>query len=128
MACAKYRQVCDENKCEFVAHRRHNASRAFAIADELKRIQGRADEISATPLWLMSHPLLEDLAHVPAHRVHLPAVTVNNARGARLQKKEAGFPAPLAMTTKVYFVFFLATAITFARSAARRFVLQSWYS
>ena len=28
------------------------------------------------------------------------------------EKKEAGFPAPLAMTNKVYFVFFLATATT----------------
>ncbi len=29
-----------------------------------------------------------------------------------MEKKEAGFPAPLAMTNKVYFVFFLATVIT----------------
>jgi hypothetical protein len=41
------------------------------------------------------------------------------------KKKEAGFPAPLAMTTEVCFVFFLATVIAFAQSLVLRFAPQS---
>jgi len=41
------------------------------------------------------------------------------------EKKEAGFPAPLAMTTEVHFVFFLVTAITFAPPIAHSLALQS---
>ena len=54
-AQAKYRHAHDRNKCEFVAHRRHNSSRACVTGDELKPFQGRADEISPAPLRLMSH-------------------------------------------------------------------------
>jgi len=53
------------------------------------------------------------------------AVTADAICAERLQKKEAGFPAPLAMTTEVHFVFFLATVVTFALCVAHRFALQS---
>ena len=82
-ARAKYRYAHDRNKCEFVAHRRHNSSCACGAGHEFKSYQRRADEISPARLRLMSHAL----------------------RWKIKQKKEAGFPAPLAMTTEVYFVF-----------------------
>ena len=58
-----------------------------------------------------SRQRLSDLCHM------------RDARKSR-EKKEAGFPAPLTMTTEVYFVFFLATAITCAQSVAPRFALR----
>ena len=54
-ARAKYRYTLARNKGEFVAHRRHNSSRARVTGNELESYQGRADEISPTPLRLMSH-------------------------------------------------------------------------
>lgn len=101
-ARAKYRYTHTRNKGEFVAHRRHNSSCACGAGHEFKSYQRRADEISPARLRLMSHAL----------------------RWKIKQKKEAGFPAPLTMTTEVYFVFFLATAITCAQSVAPRFALQ----
>jgi hypothetical protein len=41
------------------------------------------------------------------------------------EKKEAGFPAPLEMTGKVDFVFFLATAITAYRRRSLHAALSS---
>jgi len=43
-------------------------------------------------------------------------VTANDVDAERPKKKEAGFPAPLAMTTEVWLVFFLATVSTSAQS------------
>lgn len=51
---------------------------------------------------------LSDLCHMR----HVRQTCWTNCRTRSVApKKEAGFPAPLAMTNKVYFVFFLATAI-----------------
>jgi hypothetical protein len=55
---AKYRHTHDRNKCEFVAHRRHNSSSVCGAGNELKSFQRRAVEISSTPVRLMSHALL----------------------------------------------------------------------
>jgi len=135
-ARAKYRHTHDRNKCEFVAHRRHNSSCACVTGNELKPFQRRAHEISPAPFRLMSHALRTASARkisavLDAWRClrgvlgNRGAFTARDVCAERMQKKEAGFPAPLVMTTEVHFLFFLATAITFALSIARCFAPQS---
>jgi hypothetical protein len=83
------------------------------IADIIRRARA-SPAMNSSPvrdLRAKSRRRLSDLCHM------------RDVRKSR-EKKEAGFPAPLTMTTEVYFVFFLATAITFAQSVAPRFALQ----
>ena len=72
-ARAKYRYTHARNKGEFVAHRRHNSSRARVIGNELKSYQGRADEISPTPLRLMSHARCTKITRKKRGRISCPS-------------------------------------------------------
>jgi len=80
---------------------------------------------------------LSDLCHMRGLRQFL-RLRCDDARAERPKKKEAGFPAPLAMTNVVCIVFFLAAAIrkaalshktagkrAFARNPRRRWCFGS---
>lgn len=72
-ARAKYRYTHARNKGEFVAHRRHNSSRARVTGNELKSYQGCADEISPTPLRLMSHARCTKITRKKRGRISCPS-------------------------------------------------------